>query len=207
MTVSVFELMIYSGGIFLLFLTPGPVWLALVARTLSGGVVAALPLALGVFIGDIFWPLLAIIGINWIASGFSGVMLVLRWIASATFLFMGYQIIKHAKKPLNHNKKLTSPGALAGFLAGLAVILGNPKAILFYIGALPGFFDLTLVNTLDIIMILCVSCCIPLIGNLCLSLLVSRVNQFLKSTENVRKTNTITGFLLIFVGLTIPLFY
>jgi hypothetical protein len=30
----------------------------------------------------------------------------------------------------------------AGFLAGLAVILGNPKAILFYMGMLPGFFDL-----------------------------------------------------------------
>ena len=29
---------------------------------------------------------------------------------------------------------------LAGLLAGILVILGNPKAILFYIGILPGFF-------------------------------------------------------------------
>jgi threonine/homoserine/homoserine lactone efflux protein len=32
---------------------------------------------------------------------------------------------------------------MAGFLAGLAAILANPKAILFYMGMLPGFFDLT----------------------------------------------------------------
>ena len=37
MTASIFDLALYAGGIFVLFLTPGPVWMAIVARTLSGG--------------------------------------------------------------------------------------------------------------------------------------------------------------------------
>ena len=53
MTVSFIELLIYAGGIFILFITPGPVWVAIVARTLSGGFHAAWPLALGVVVGDI----------------------------------------------------------------------------------------------------------------------------------------------------------
>ena len=37
MTISFVELLLYAGRIFILFITPGPVWVAIVARTLSGG--------------------------------------------------------------------------------------------------------------------------------------------------------------------------
>ena len=38
----------------------------------------------------------------------------------------------------------------AGFTAGLMVIAGNPKAILFYMGVLPGFFDFRTLTALDV---------------------------------------------------------
>lgn len=53
MSVSVWDLVLYAGALFVLFLTPGPVWMALVARSLSGGFNAAWPLAVGVACGDI----------------------------------------------------------------------------------------------------------------------------------------------------------
>ena len=81
MTLSWADLMLYCGALLILFLTPGPVWLALMARGLSGGFHAAWPLALGVAIGDIVWPLVAILGISWILSVFDTFMLVLRWVA------------------------------------------------------------------------------------------------------------------------------
>ena len=43
MTISAADLAFYAFGIFLLFLTPGPVWVALLARALSGGFAAAWP--------------------------------------------------------------------------------------------------------------------------------------------------------------------
>ena len=70
MTVSFVELLLYAGGIFILFITPGPVWVAIVARTLSGGFTAAWPLALGVVVGDIIWPFLAILGVTWVVGAF-----------------------------------------------------------------------------------------------------------------------------------------
>ncbi|MFT5867436.1 MAG: threonine/homoserine/homoserine lactone efflux protein [Gammaproteobacteria bacterium] len=53
MTLNPNDLLLYCGALVILFLTPGPVWLALTARGLSGGFHAAWPLALGVAVGDI----------------------------------------------------------------------------------------------------------------------------------------------------------
>ena len=54
MTLAAHDLALYAGALFVLFLTPGPVWVALTARALSGGFHAAWPLALGVVVGE--WP-------------------------------------------------------------------------------------------------------------------------------------------------------
>ena len=150
MTISPSELAFYAFGIFLLFITPGPVWVALIARALSGGFAAAWPLALGVTLGDLVWPFLAILGVTWILSVYGDFLELMRWVATATFLVMGYLVIRSAGKPIDRNSHLTRPGKWAGFLAGLAVIVGNPKAILFYMGVLPGFFDLSRVTAPDI---------------------------------------------------------
>tara|TARA_B110000879_G_scaffold74730_1_gene104272 strand:- start:3509 stop:3745 length:237 start_codon:yes stop_codon:yes gene_type:complete len=78
MTLDPNDLLLYAGALLILFLTPGPVLVALTARGLSGGFHAAWPLALGVAVGDIVWPLIAILGISWILSVFDTFMIVLR---------------------------------------------------------------------------------------------------------------------------------
>ena len=139
MTVTASGLVLYAGALLILFVTPGPVWVALLARSLSGGFAAAWPLAVGVALGDIFWPLVAILGVTWLVSAFAEVMLVMKWIAVAVFIFMGIGLIRSGGHALRADSRLTRPGRWAGFVAGVAVILGNPKAVLFYMGVLPGF--------------------------------------------------------------------
>ncbi|MCU0856433.1 MAG: LysE family transporter, partial [Rhodobacteraceae bacterium] len=93
----------------------------------------------------------------------------------------------------------------AGFAAGVAVIIGNPKAILFYMGVLPGFFDLTRVTGPDIAAIVAVSFTVPLLGNLILAAFVHRARALLKSPAALRRMNVVSGALLILVGVVIPL--
>ena len=205
MTISTFDAVLYSGALFILFLTPGPVLVALTARALSGGFQAAWPLALGVVIGDVVWPLLAILGVTWIVSVYAGFMAALRWVACLTFLAMGALLILNAGKSIVSDNRLTRPGMWAGFVAGVAVILSNPKAILFYMGVLPGFFDLTRLTVTDIIVICCLSLLVPLIGNLSLAVFLDRARRLLTSPEALRRTNIFSGVLLICVGLIIPL--
>lgn len=174
MTLTITDILLYAGALVILFLTPGPVWVALIARTLSGGFQAAWPLALGVVVGDVLWPFLAILGVSWIISVYGGFLVALKWVACATFLIMGWLVLRNANKTIASDSRLTRPGMWAGFLAGLAVILGNPKAILFYMGMLPGFFDLTTLTGVDIAIICLVSFIVPLLGNLLLAASIHR---------------------------------
>ena len=205
MTLTITDILLYAGALVILFLTPGPVWVALIARTLSGGFQAAWPLALGVVVGDVLWPFLAILGVSWIISVYGDFLVALKWVACATFLIMGWLVLRNANKTIASDSRLTRPGMWAGFLAGLAVILGNPKAILFYMGVLPGFFDLTQVNRYDIAAICFLSFLVPLLGNLVLAVSVDRVRGILKSPQALRRMNITAGWMLIAVGGVIAL--
>lgn len=204
MTLTFWDLLLYAGALFVLFLTPGPVWLALMARSVSGGFHAAWPLAVGVACGDLLWPLVAIGGMSWIATSLGEVTTILRWLACVMFVVMGYLVIRGADRRIEENSALTRPGAWAGFLAGIAVIIGNPKAILFYMGLLPGFFDLTRLTWGDIVTILVCSFSVPLLGNLLMAGLVHRLRSAVSSPVAMRRLNLISGALLIGVGILLP---
>lgn len=204
MTVSGGDLLLYAVALVILFLTPGPVWLALMARALSGGFRAAWPLALGVAVGDILWPLIAVLGIAWIVSVFDVFMVVLRGVACGVFILMGALLIRHAHHSISTDSRLTRPGVWPGFVAGLIAILGNPKAVLFYMGVLPGFFDLRDVTPVDITLIIAASVIVPLAGNLILAACVGHIRGFITKPETLRRINIVSGLLLILVGVLIP---
>src|SRR6056297_2973264 len=96
MTLTIAQAALYAGALFILFLTPGPVWLALMARTLAHGMGAVLPLILGVALGDMAWSLLAVLGLSWVVQTYGGLMVLLRWLAVAVFALMGVMLIRHA---------------------------------------------------------------------------------------------------------------
>ena len=204
MTVTAGELTFYAGAILVLFLTPGPVWVALIGRALGGGFPAAWPLAAGVVLGDAMWPLLAIFGMAWLVSSIDGLLEVMRWVAAGIFLWMGAQLIRHAERTLSSDSRLMRPGMWAGFAAGVAVIVGNPKAILFYMGVLPGFFDLSRITGPDIAAILAVSMVIPLVGNLAMAVSIDRARRLLATPTALRRTNVAAGWMLVAVGFVIP---
>jgi len=205
MTLSLYDLALFAGALFLLFITPGPVWLAMLARTLSGGAQSALPLALGVVVGDVLWALLAVLGASWIISSFDSTLAVVKWVAAAMFLGMGILILRNAGQSIATDSRLTRPGAWAGFLAGLAAILGNPKAILFYMGVLPGFFDLSVATPIDVAVIVTLAAVVPFVGNLGLALFIDRLRRIMTSPTALRRINVVSGGLLIAVAVLIAL--
>lgn len=204
MTISLHELLLYAGGMAILWVIPGPVWVALTARSLSGGFAAAWPLAVGVAIGDMVWPFAAIFGLSWILSLYGGFLEALRWVAAAIFLVMGVLLVRRPATTLSADSRMTRPGVAAGLAVGVAAVIGNPKAILFYMGVLPGFFDLRRVTAPDIAAILFVSMLVPMLGNLGLALFLDRARRLLSSPESLRRLNIVSGLLLIGVGCVIP---
>jgi threonine/homoserine/homoserine lactone efflux protein len=205
MTITFTQLTLYAGALFILFITPGPVWVAVMARGLSGGSRAVIPLAMGVAIGDVLWPLTAIFGVGYLVSIYADFIVVLKYLGAVVFLLMGYFLIRNADKQIGSNSALTAPGNWAGFAAGFLAVLGNPKAILFYMGILPGFFDFSVLNTVDIVAICVVSLIVPFCGNMCLAVFVGQLRSFMATPSAVRKTNIGAGFALVFVGIAIAI--
>jgi threonine/homoserine/homoserine lactone efflux protein len=205
MTVTPWELLVYVAGMAALWAVPGPVWVALLARSLSGGFASAWPLAVGVVLGDLMWPAIAIFGLSYVVAQYDGLLLILKLVAAATFFVMGILLIRKSGALVGADSRLTRPGRLAGFMTGVAAVIGNPKAILFYMTVLPGFFDLSGLNGLDITVILALSAAVPLAGNLALALFLDRARDLISSPERVGMLNRISGGLLILVGIAIAL--
>ncbi|MBJ2149673.1 MULTISPECIES: LysE family translocator [Paracoccaceae] len=204
MTVTLWQLLVYAGAMAALWAVPGPVWVALLARALSGGFAAAWPLAVGVALGDLAWPFAAIMGMSWILSQYGGFLEILRWLAAAIFLLMGIMLLRAPGGAVTADSRLTRPGLIAGFTVGLAAVIGNPKAILFYMGALPGFFSLDQLNRWDILAIISISAFVPMLGNLALALFLDRARALLQSPSALRRLNIAAGVMLILVALLIP---
>ena len=206
MTVSLGELWLYAGALVILWVTPGPVFVALTARALSGGFRSAWPLAVGVTIGDIVWPLIAIFGLTWVIGRAENLLDILHWVAAGIFLLMGVGLMRTASRSiLVAEGRLTRPGVWPAFSAGVAAVIGNPKAVLFYMGVLPGFFDLSRVNGLDIAAILFMSALIPFSGNLLTAFAVGKARLLLKSPRALWWINVSAGALLVAVGILIAL--
>ena len=201
MSITITQLALYSGALVVLWLTPGPVWLAVFARGLSGGFNAVVPLAFGVAVGDILWPLLAILGLSALIGLYSGILTLIGYFGAALFVIMGVMLIRYANKGITQNKSLTRPGLWAGFMAGLIAVIANPKTIFFYLGLLPTFFDITQLSAIDIALICVASAAVPFLGNLLLGQFMGALRAILQSPSALRRSNIIAGIGMIGVGV------
>ena len=206
MTIDSNQIFLYFLALIILFLTPGPVWVALIARTVSGGAKSSISLALGVSLGDMLWPFVVYFSLGLLISVYSDILLVFRYFASFVLILMGLQIIYARNKALSEDHRLTKSGFFAGFYAGFIAVTANPKASLFYMTLLPGFFNFELIGLLDVCLVSLLSFSVPMIGNILMILFVAKVRSLLSSPYAVSVTNIISGILLIFVGISISIF-
>ena len=206
MTIDSDQIFFYFLALIVLFLTPGPVWVALIARTVSGGAKSSISLALGVSLGDMLWPFVVYFSLGLLISVYSDILLVFRYFASFVLILMGLQIIYARNKAMSEDHRLTKSGFIAGFYAGFIAVTANPKASLFYMTLLPGFFNFELIGLLDVCLVSLLSFSVPMIGNILMILFVAKVRSLLSSPYAVSVTNLISGILLIFVGISISIF-
>ena len=200
------QIFLYFLALVILFLTPGPVWVALIARTVSGGAKSSISLALGVSLGDMLWPFVVYFSLSLLISLYSDILLIFRYVASFVLILMGLQVIYLRNKTVSEDHRLTKSGFIAGFYAGFIAVTANPKASLFYMTLLPGFFNFELIGIIDVCLISLLSFSIPMIGNILMILFVAKVRSLLSSPYAVRMTNLISGILLVFVGISISIF-
>ena len=139
---------------FLLALVPGPGVMATVARALASGFKPATAVIGGIVVGDLLFLLAAIYGLSYVASMLGGLFVAVKYLGGAYLIWLGVSLLRSTgtKAPQN-DRSPPEPKSRLDFLSGLAVTLGNPKVIVFYLSFLPAFMDLKTLTGWDVLVI------------------------------------------------------
>lgn len=138
MTLAGFAL--FAIAYFVAVASPGPGVAALVARVLARGPRGVGAFIMGYVAGDLVWFAVAATGLAVAAQVFGWLFSAIRYAGAAYLLLLAWKAW-HAPAAVS-GEAVPDEGAPKLFLAGLALTLGNPKVILFFLALLPTLVDL-----------------------------------------------------------------
>ena len=145
---SLISLLALAGAMLLLAITPGPGVFATVARALASGFGPSAVVVIGIVMGDLIFLLFAIYGLTAIAENLHGLFLVIKYIGASYLVYLGIKLWREKPEKIQL-QAIGYRSWKSNFLTGLFITLGNPKVILFYLGFLPTFVDLTNLSGID----------------------------------------------------------
>lgn len=144
-----FSIIALAGAMFLLASTPGPGVFATLARALTSGFPHAATVVAGIVLGDLVFLLLAIYGLAAIADILGNFFAIVRYAGGLYLIWLGYKIWT-SKPEQPEIEGINELSWKANFLSGFVITLGNPKVILFYLGFLPTFLNLSSLTHFDV---------------------------------------------------------
>jgi threonine/homoserine/homoserine lactone efflux protein len=186
------SLLIFAGALTVAAGSPGPSVAALVARVIARGHRDVLPFLAAMWIGEAIWLSLAVWGLNAIAETFHLAFVAIKWAGVAYLLFLAWKMW-HAPTDLDEGAVPQRASAGRMFAAGLAVTLGNPKIMMFYMALLPTIIDLghlTLVGWAELTAIMAL---VLILVDLVWVVMALRVRRLLRSPQAVRLANRCTA--------------
>ena len=135
-------LLIFAATLFVAAASPGPGIAAIVARVLGRGLNGAAAFTAGLALGDVVWLTIAVLGLAAIANTFHIVFVVIKYAGVVYLLYWltGCGPRRWRRARCGRERATDKPVRL--FLAGLAVTMGNPKVMVFYLALLPSLIDL-----------------------------------------------------------------
>ncbi len=148
--VTASALLLFAGAYLAVLVMPGPGVTALVARVLARGTQGAPAFIAGFVAGALAWFTLAASGMALLAAVLAPVFLAIRYAGAAYLLWLAWKLW-HAAPRATPLRDAAPDGHGPLFLLGLAINLGNPKVILFFLALLPTVVDLTSLTPLGFI--------------------------------------------------------
>jgi threonine/homoserine/homoserine lactone efflux protein len=182
------SLLIFAGALAVVAGSPGPSLAILVARVLAHGHRDVWPFLAAMWIGEAIWLSLAVWGLNTIAQSFHLAFLTIKWLGVAYLLFLAWRMWNaHSHLQQGGRPERASPAKM--FAGGLAVTLGNPKIMLFYMALLPAIIDLQRVTLLGWAELAVAMALILVAVDVVWVVMAMRVRRLLQSPKAIRIAN------------------
>jgi len=139
---SAYGLLIFSLVYALAVAAPGPGVAAVIARALGRGVKGA-PAFIGGFVaGDLLWFTLAALGLAVLAQKAHALFVIVRFAGAAYLLYLAWRLWNAPAGSLSLQAAPRRESSLQLFLGTLALTLGNPKTMVFFLAVLPTVVEL-----------------------------------------------------------------
>jgi threonine/homoserine/homoserine lactone efflux protein len=196
---SIYSVLGLSVAMFLLAITPGPGVFATVSKALASGFRHTIPVIIGIVMGDLVFLLFAIYGLSAIAETFNTLFMVIKYLGAGYLVWLGIKLWRTRPEKVDVTASQSRSGKY-GFLGGLSITLGNPKVILFYLGFLPTFLDLSSLTTLDVGVVALVVSVVLGAVMLFYAFTASRARKLFKNDSAQQKLNRVAGSAMIGTG-------
>ncbi|WP_421998815.1 LysE family translocator [Reyranella sp.] len=130
----------FTAASALLLLIPGPTVLLVVSYALGQGWRTALPMAVGVALGDFTAMTLSMLGLGALLATSATLFTVLKWVGALYLVYLGVKLWRAGGAlQATPRQDATSAARMLGH-AWLVTAL-NPKSITFFVAFLPAFLD------------------------------------------------------------------
>jgi threonine/homoserine/homoserine lactone efflux protein len=139
---SVYSLLVFALIYGLAVATPGPGIAAVIARALGRGVHGAPAFIGGFLAGDLIWFSLAALGLAVLAQRAHTPFVVVRFVGAAYLLYLAWRLWRAPPGTFGARSAAPPEKNLQIFLGALALTLGNPKTMVFFLAVLPTVVDL-----------------------------------------------------------------
>ena len=124
-----------------LLVVPGPTTALVVARSMSDGRRIALPLVLGVGLGDFVAATVALVGAGALLAASATAFTIVKLVGAAYLVWLGIKLFRAEPVPPRASGDVSAVSGGAAFRDGFLVTVFNPKGILFFVAFVPQFID------------------------------------------------------------------
>ena len=189
---SLSALLIFAAALFVAAGSPGPSIAALVARVMTKGLAGVFPFLLAMWVGEAIWLLLAVFGLAYVAQTFHLAFVALKWAGVAYLAYLAWKMWT-APVAVEESEMPQADRPLRLFLAGMAVTLGNPKIMMFYLALLPTIIDLAAVTLVGWAELTLTMVAVLVAIDLGWALAAAQARKLLRSPRAVRIANRISA--------------
>ena len=190
----------FAAASAVLLVIPGPTILLVVSYALGQGWRAALPMAVGVALGDFTAMTLSMLGIGALLAASATVFTALTWIGAAYLVWLGVKLWRAGGR-LEAEPRHDAVSALRMLGHAWLVTALNPKSITFFVAFLPQFLDPRGDFATQMLVFETTFLVLAFLNALGYALIAGRARGLVRDERVVRGFNRVGGGLLIGAGI------
>jgi threonine/homoserine/homoserine lactone efflux protein len=190
----------FTAASAVLLVIPGPTILLVISYALGQGMRVALPVAVGVALGDFTAMTLSMLGVGALLAASSMLFTALKWAGAAYLIWLGVMLWR-AGGSLDARPRSDAAPPLRMLAHAWLVTALNPKSLTFFVAFLPQFIDRSGDFWTQMLVFETTFICLAFANAIGYGLIASRARGLLSSERAVSLFNRVGGSLLIGAGL------